>query len=441
METKIRGAKCLGCPFHDESRVVKGFGALPANAKAVIVGEAPGNQEARLGIPFVGPSGNLIRSLLKHVGFMTRTCRQASDESNDIEEIYYTNAIYCYPGTREAAMYKTGKLKKLAAISCKERLLNELEPYIKAGVPICAVGGSSALALTGYDSITKMRGKWFNDNTVLCTWHPAYILRQPSRVGELAMDIRKLFNGLPLYLDFPEVKVIHIDTITKMRSLTKMLIRDCQSGKIPGATVAMDIETGNINWLTDKILCIQISWNVHSGAVIIEDIVYSPEVRDCLIQLFNPSNGVKWVGHNFKFDMRFMRHQLGVHNVHTNYDTLIADYLLDENKNHALKKVLTEMYDLPDYEKDLVLKYLKIKMMTMAKCHVNIYIDMVFWILPILYVCGMIYVTDSNVVACLSSHSCIQSWNHRQHSSTWRFMVCVLNDLRSMNYHHDYVSH
>jgi DNA polymerase I-like protein with 3'-5' exonuclease and polymerase domains/uracil-DNA glycosylase len=360
--------------------MVHGFGACPSKAKAVIVGEAPGNQEARLGLPFVGPSGNLIRSLLKHAGFKTPTSKEAltlheleqaqgaMDGVDDMGEIYYTNAIPCFPGRSEAATYKTSELKKLAAVCCKGHLMAELEPYREAGVPICAVGGSSSLVLAGSAAITKMRSKWYRNNTVLCTWHPAYILRQPSRVGELAMDMRKLFSGKPAYLDFPEVKVIYIDTVKKMRHLTRFLIQNCQpteefdgDSPIPYATVAMDIESENINWLTDKILCIQVSWNVHSGAVITEDIVYEPEVRDCLIELFDPANGIKWVGHNFKFDMRFLRHQLGVHNVHTNYDTLIADYVLDENKNHALKVVLTEMYDLPDYEQDLVLKYLKNK--------------------------------------------------------------------------------
>lgn len=387
-EIKAQGANCSACPFVNETRMVHGFGANPSNAKAVIVGEAPGNMEARYGVPFVGPSGNLMRALLKHAGFETPTSKQALEQYKfwhreldeqeqlkcmrfpDAGEIYYTNAALCFPGRTEAATYKTSDLKKRAATCCKGRLMDELRPYVAMDVPICAVGGSSSLVLAGSDAITKMRSKWYADNTILCTWHPAYILRQPSRVGELAMDIKKLHAGKPMYLDFPEIKVIYIDTIEKMENLTEMLIYGCgglwlgdgpspQFDSIRDQTVAMDIESGNINWLTDKILCIQMSWNVHSGAVITEDIVYTPEVRDCLIRLFDPANGIKWVGHNFKFDMRFLRHQLGVHNVHTNYDTLIADYLLDENKNHALKTVLTEMYDLPDYETDLVLKYLK----------------------------------------------------------------------------------
>lgn len=375
MEPKSQGANCTDCPFKDETRMVHGFGASPEKARAVIVGEAPGNTEIRLGLPFVGPSGNLIRSLLKHAGFKTPTSKEAlklfrNPTLGDMGEVYYTNASLCYPGVAGSSEYKTSDIKKRAAICCKGRLLQELAPYLDVKVPICAVGGSSALALTGSAAITKMRSKWYNNDTVLCTWHPSYILHQPSRVGELAMDIRKLAHGKPAYLDFPEIKVKYIDTVEKMHGLTEYLIEGCNMTRnaglpsrhvIPHNTIAMDIETGNINWLTDKILCIQISWNVHSGVVITEEIVYTPEVRDCLIRLFDPANGIKWVGHNFKFDMRFLRHQLGVHNVHTNYDTLIADYLLDENKNHALKKVLSEMYDLPDYEQDLVLKYLKNK--------------------------------------------------------------------------------
>jgi len=276
-------------------------------------------------------------------------------------DVYYTNAALCLPPRADAETYKTSDAKKKAAICCKSRLYDEIRPYANLGVPICATGGASCLTLTGSDEVTKRRGKWFQKGKVLVTWHPAYILRQPVRVGDLARDMQKLAYGKPRYEDIPDADIWVVDTPLGMEVFTSELIRMAQAGVIEDNVVCFDIETDNIDWLRDKILCISFSWDTDIAVIVAEELLYTEHTTECLIRLFDKDNGIKWVGHNVKFDMRFLRYQLGVHNMQVTHDSLLADYILDENRMHALKELLGELFDIPDYEVGLVLKYLKNK--------------------------------------------------------------------------------
>lgn len=342
---------------------VLGYGAPPDKAKAVIVGEAPGRTEARKGRPFVGPSGRLIRSVLGHAGFQVLSCKDAA-EGGDEPEVFFTNASLCLPIGGDAEMYLTSDAKKLAALCCYDRLKEELLPYAKAGIPLCAVGGSSSAVLVGNAAITKIRSRWHTKGStkILTTWHPAYILRQPVRVGELVRDIQKLAFGGPKYdaATQPKTHWRIVPNETQLWELAHQLSDGCKDGTIKDSTICLDIETDNVDWWKDQILCYGLAWDLDQAAIIPDNLVYQESTQQVLTWLFDQPH-IKWMGHNFKFDIRFIRHQTGVHNARVDYDSLIADYVLDENRRHALKDLLTEFYDIPDYEANLVQRYLKNK--------------------------------------------------------------------------------
>jgi DNA polymerase-1 len=351
--------------------MVMGYGAPPERCRAVLIGESPGRHEARTKVPFVGPSGQLLRSLLKQAGFDVLSCKDAAEGEMEEPEVYITNAALCLPIGGDIDQYKTSQKKKAAAKLCFPRLKAEIMPYAQAGVPILAMGGAASLVMVGIEAIGSIRSRWWSRGPIkiLTTWHPAYILRQPVRTGELARDIRKLAHGGPKYAELvEEVRGVEnrqyaiIDTPHKLRMLESQLIAGCADGTIQDSTVCLDIESDNVDWWKDKILCYGLSWGMSADqcAIIPEEMVYTSEVRDFFIRLFE-RRSIKWLGHNFKFDIRFIRHQTGVHNARVDYDSLIADHIIDENRRHALKDLLTEFYDVPDYEKKLVQRYLKNK--------------------------------------------------------------------------------
>jgi uracil-DNA glycosylase family 4 len=148
-------------------------------AKVMVIGEAPGSDEDRLGKPFVGMSGRLLDKMLGFAGF--------SRESN----LYITNVInWRPPGNR-----KPTPLEIHLSLPFLHRHIELIDPDF-----ILCPGGISAVALTGSaEGITKLRGRW-HDVTLpggktyklLPTFHPAFLLRSPGQKKQVWQDLLKL---------------------------------------------------------------------------------------------------------------------------------------------------------------------------------------------------------------------------------------------------------
>ncbi|HRA20441.1 MAG TPA: uracil-DNA glycosylase [Anaerolineae bacterium] len=132
-------------------------------ARLMLIGEAPGAEEDRLGQPFVGKSGQLLDQILRSV------------DLDPARDVFVTNAVYRRPPDNrkptpeELAWYRPYLLEMVRLI----------DPRI-----ILLVGGVAALALlTEKRGITQIRGQWFdwNGRRVMPIFHPAYLLRNPSR--------------------------------------------------------------------------------------------------------------------------------------------------------------------------------------------------------------------------------------------------------------------
>jgi DNA polymerase len=158
--------------------VVPGAGN-PA-AKLVLVGEAPGEQEDRLGQPFVGRSGALLDLALAEAGLRR-------------EDVWITNAVKCRPAALGRNRAPTVKEVK-AWRPVLEAELRLLRPRA-----VLALGAVAAKALAGADfKITQERGLWLPDHWwgggLVASWHPSFILRQrgadrEARFKELAKDL------------------------------------------------------------------------------------------------------------------------------------------------------------------------------------------------------------------------------------------------------------
>ena len=152
------------------------FGAGAEDARVMIIGEAPGEEEDRRGIPFIGPSGKLLEHMLAAIG-LTR------------EQVYITNTIYWRPpGNRTPTPQEVQAcapfLRRQAALIQPEVLL--------------LVGGAAAkTVLNRKEGIMRLRGKWFDADfgggerpiAALATFHPAYLLRSPAQKGEAWRDL------------------------------------------------------------------------------------------------------------------------------------------------------------------------------------------------------------------------------------------------------------
>lgn len=133
------------------------------NAKIMIIGEAPGQNEDETGLPFVGRAGQLLDKILDSVKF------------NREEDIYICNIIKCRPPNNRVPTPEEIN-------ACRPYLLEQIRlvnPQI-----ILFAGATAVRGLTGDKrGITKIRGTWMEWEGRLCMaiFHPSYLLRNPSR--------------------------------------------------------------------------------------------------------------------------------------------------------------------------------------------------------------------------------------------------------------------
>jgi DNA polymerase len=167
---------CTKCPLH-ETRTKAVFGAGNADAELMFVGEAPGADEDRQGLPFVGRAGQLLNQLLGEIG-MSR------------EDVFIANVLKSRPpGNRDP--------QPLEIEACRPYLFEQvrlIEPKV-----VCTLGNFATKLLSGSPAgITKVRGApqvhELGARTVflLPLFHPAAALRTPAVLGTLRGDFQRL---------------------------------------------------------------------------------------------------------------------------------------------------------------------------------------------------------------------------------------------------------
>ncbi len=172
-------AQCTKCPI-SEDRTNTVFGTGNPEADLVFVGEAPGAEEDRQGLPFVGRAGQLLTDIIVKGMKMRR------------EDVYICNVLKCRPPNNRDP-------NPMEVMNCEPYLLRQLE-LIKPKV-ICALGRISAQTLLKTDApLNELRGKWHNYHGIplRVTYHPAYLLRNPADKKKAWIDIQevmKLLNG------------------------------------------------------------------------------------------------------------------------------------------------------------------------------------------------------------------------------------------------------
>jgi uracil-DNA glycosylase len=175
-----------GCPLKRTATTTCIYDGNP-QARIMMIGEAPGREEDRVGKPFVGPAGQLLDKMLASIGL-------------DRSKVYITNTLYWRPpGNR------TPTPEEIAlCLPFLERQVALIQPGI-----LIYTGGTAAKAmLNRSEGITRLRGRWLSLERegreaipAMAMFHPAYLLRQPARKRESWRDllaIREKIDALEL---------------------------------------------------------------------------------------------------------------------------------------------------------------------------------------------------------------------------------------------------
>ena len=162
------------------------FGHGNPNAKLVLMGDAPGTEEDRQGIPFAGSSGQLLDKMLASIGLKR-------------DEIYISNTVFWRPpGNRKPNAGEVSICQPFV-----ERMLELIDPEI-----LITVGGPATHSLLAQQgSISRLRGNWFSYETprmsrpiqATAIYHPEYLLKSPAMKRPTwhdLLEIRKKFDAI-----------------------------------------------------------------------------------------------------------------------------------------------------------------------------------------------------------------------------------------------------
>lgn len=175
---------CRRCPLWERAtQAVQGEG--PWNARLVLVGEQPGDEEDLQGRPFVGPAGRLLDQLLEEAGI-------------DRNSVYLTNAVkhFKWEPRGKRRLHKSPSQREVAA--CEVWLRGELE---RLRPKVVVALGATALRALAPDAgpVGKSRGKLlttYTGSAVVATWHPSALLRardesMETMRAEVVEDLRR----------------------------------------------------------------------------------------------------------------------------------------------------------------------------------------------------------------------------------------------------------
>ena len=167
---------CTRCKLHrTRTRIV--FGVGNPKADLVFVGEAPGADEDAQGEPFVGRAGQLLTKIIEAMG-MRR------------EDVYICNILKCRPPNNRPP-------ESDEILACQPFLLKQLQAI--GPKFICTLGGpATQTLLQTKEPISRLRGKFsdFHGIPLLPTFHPAYLLRNPSEKKTVWEDMKLLIQRM-----------------------------------------------------------------------------------------------------------------------------------------------------------------------------------------------------------------------------------------------------
>jgi len=171
-----------GCPLkHTATNLV--FADGNPTARVMIVGEAPGADEDRVGRPFVGVSGQLLDRMLGWIGL-------------DRTKVYITNVLFWRPpGNRTPTQAEIA-----ACLPFVERHIELVSPDIL----VLAGAASAKTLLARNEGITRLRGRWMLYESsgmtrpvpAMAIFHPAFLLRQPAQKREVWRDLLAIRDKL-----------------------------------------------------------------------------------------------------------------------------------------------------------------------------------------------------------------------------------------------------
>jgi len=165
------GPDCSRCKLHALGRTQVVFGVGNPDARLMFVGEAPGGDEDIQGVPFVGRAGQLLTKIIEAIGLKR-------------EDVYIANVIKCRPPQN-----RNPEPDEVA--TCEPFLFQQIDA-VRPRVIVALGTFAARTLLRSLDPISRLRGRVFDYRgaKLIPTFHPAYLLRNPSSKRDVWDDMK-----------------------------------------------------------------------------------------------------------------------------------------------------------------------------------------------------------------------------------------------------------
>ncbi len=169
---------CIRCKLH-KGRTKIVFGDGHPHAKLLFIGEGPGRDEDLQGLPFVGRAGKLLTQMIEAMGLRR-------------SDVYICNVVKCRPPENRAP-------ERDEVAACSPFLFRQID-LVAPKVIVCLGSIAAQTILETTRGISQFRGQWleFRGRKLMATYHPAYLLRNPSAKSEVWKDLQKVMAELGL---------------------------------------------------------------------------------------------------------------------------------------------------------------------------------------------------------------------------------------------------
>ena len=307
------------------------------DVEVFVIGEAPGANEDRKGIPFIGESGRILRNELERNNLTGKT--------------YITNLVKCRPPNNRTPT--AAEIKACRPYLDKELAALKPSYVVTAGVP------ATKTLFRGKAKINQFHGEVIDNPKVpyigMPVFHPAYTLRDPSKLPGLQDDIARLARLIRGGLrddtvNWSVVRKGNLDTFIREFEAAPRFAFDCEtSGLFPfdpnGYITAIGIALDNKTWVIPGFMHPEYQQFSHSP------FAHGDALRRLMQLLFFLAHrdNKRTYAQNGKFDNKWFRCQFGG-SFRLTFDVMLAHHVLDENLHHDLTSLCRTYLDEPEYD-------------------------------------------------------------------------------------------
>ena len=305
--------------------------------EVMVIGEAPGANEDRKGIPFIGESGRILRNELKR--------------NNLTDNTYITNLVKCRP--------PNNRTPTAAEIKACRHYLDEEIAELKPGYVVTAGVPATKTLFRGKAKINQFHGEVIDNPKVpyigMPIFHPAYTLRDPSKLPGLQDDLARLARLIDGGLrndtvNWSVVRKGNLDTFIREFEAAPRFAFDCEtSGLFPfdpdGYITAIGIALDHRTWVIPGLMHPEYQQFSHSP------FAHGKALRRLLQLLFFIAHRDRkqTFAQNGKFDNKWMRCLFGG-SFRLTFDVMLAHHVLDENLHHDLTSLCRTYLEEPEYD-------------------------------------------------------------------------------------------